>query len=92
MLEDTLGSNGILNSPAHIFNCDETGLPLNPTCLKVVDVKGSKNPSHLSGNNKSQITVFACSCAAGFVIPPFVIFNRKSLNQELIKGEILGTL
>ena len=78
MLQETLESNGILNYPTHIFNCDETGLALAPKCLKIVDKVGSKNPSYVTGNSKSQITVLACSCAAGYVIPPFVIFKRKS--------------
>ena len=92
MLEETLKSNGIFDNPTHIFNCDETGLPLSPKSLKIVDQMGSKYPSYITGSNKSQITVLACSCAAGYVIPPFIIFNRKSLNQELTKGEIPGTL
>ena len=92
MLEETLETNGILDDPSRIFNCDETGLPLSPKCLKIVDKIGSRNPSHITGNTKAQITVLACSCAAGYVIPPFIIFNRKSLSQVLTRGEIPGTL
>ena len=92
MLEETLETNGILDDPFCIFNCDETGLPLSPKCLKLVNKIGSRNPSHITGNTKAQITVLACSCAAAYVIPPFVIFNRKSLSQELTRGEIPGTL
>ena len=33
-LEDTLKGNGILNKPMHIFNCDETGMPLNSKVQK----------------------------------------------------------
>ena len=78
MLEDCLRSNEILDKPAHIFNCDETGVPLNPKSLKVVDRVGSKNPSYLTGGCKSQITVLACTCAAGYAIPPLVIFDQLS--------------
>ena len=92
MLEDCLKGNGIFNRPANIFNCDETGLPLNPKCLKVIDEVGSKNPSYLTGNSKSQITVLACTSAAGYALPPFVIFARKSINPALTKGEVPGTL
>ena len=42
ILEETLRGNDIFNRPVHIFNCDETGLPLNPKCLKIADRKGSK--------------------------------------------------
>ena len=92
MLEETLETNGILDDPSRIFNSDETGLPLSPKCLKIVDKIGSRNPSHITGNTKAQIVVLACSCAAGYVIPPFIIFNRKSLSQELTRGKIPGNL
>ena len=92
MLEETLQGNGIFNRPVHIFNCDETGLPLNPKCLKIVDQAGSRNPSYITGDTKSQITILGCTCAAGYAIPPFVIFKRKSLNPELTNGEVPGTL
>ena len=92
MLEECLQQNEILNKLALIFNCDETGLPLNPTCLKVVDKVRSKNPSFITSGDKSQLTVLACSSAAGYTIPPFVIFNRKALNPKLTEGEALGTL
>ena len=52
---------------------------------KVVAEVGAKNPSNVTGNTKTQITVLACTNAAGYAIPPFVIFNRKSLNSELTK-------
>ena len=91
-LEDTLKGNGILNKPMHIFNCDETGMPLNPKGAKVIAEKGSKNPSAISGDTKTQITILACVSANGYSIPPFVIFDRKTLNPELTLGEVPGTL
>lgn len=92
MLEDTLKGNGILNKPMHIFNCDETGIPLNPKGTKIIAKKGAKNPSTISGDTKTQITVLACVSANGYSIPPFVIFDRKTLNPELTLGEVPGTL
>lgn len=90
--EDTLKANGIFNDPPRIFNCDETGMPLSPTSSKVVDKVGSKNTSCLTGSINSQVTVLACSCTTGYVIPPFVIFDRQALNPELTNDEIPGTL
>ena len=92
LLEDTLHVNEIFDDASRIFNCDETGVPLCPPSLKVVDRVGVKNPVYLSGNTKAQVTVLACSCANGYVLPPFVIFDRKTLTPELTKGEIPGTL
>ena len=40
-LEDALLSNNLLDDPHRIYNCDETGLPLNPKPLKVVDAVGT---------------------------------------------------
>ena len=92
MLEDCLQSNRILDKPARIFNCDETGVPLNPKSLKVIDKVGSKNPSYLSSGCKSQITVMACTCAAGYAIPSLIIFDRLTLNEAMTKGEVPGTI
>jgi len=92
LLEDTLRENGIFNHPMHIFNCDESGLPLNPKILKVVSTVGSKNPHHVCNDTKLQITILACTSASGITIPPFVIFDRKTLNPALTAGEVAGTL
>ena len=46
--------------------------------------------SRTSGN-KSQITVIACVSTVGQVIPPFVIFDAKGLNQQWTVGEVFGT-
>ncbi len=92
MLEDCLRSNEILNRPSCIFNCDETGVPLNPQSLKVVTEKGAKHPSYISSGCKIQVTVMACTCAAGYAIPPLVIFDRLTLNEAMTKGEVPGTV
>ena len=92
ILEDCLVQNEIFDKAVAIFNCDETGLPLNPACGKVIEEKGSKNPSFVTGGDKSQVTVLACTSAAGYALPPFVIFDRQSLNQDMTKGEVPGTL
>ena len=92
MLEHALRSNGIFDKPGNIFNCDESGMPLCPKPPKIIDKVGAKNPNYLTGNTKSQITVLACVSAAGYAIPPFVIFDRKTLNPEYTRGEVPGTL
>ena len=85
MLQETLEANGIFNQPSNIFNCDEMGIPL------AISKKGLKQPSHLTNDTKSQ-TVLVCTNAAGYAIPPFVIFDRKTLNSQLTIGEVPGTL
>ena len=90
-LEDTLCKNDIFDDPAVIFNCDETGLALNPSCLRVVQEVGVKNPSFVTGGDKSQISVLVCTCASGYAIPPNIIFDRLTWNPKLAVGEVLGS-
>ena len=92
LLEETLKANDIFDKPASLFNFDESGLPLNPKSLKIACSVGSKNPSYLTSDCRSQITVLACTSAAGYCIPPFVIFDRKTLNPVMTEGEVPGTL
>ena len=92
LLEDTLRHNNLFDKANCIFNCDETGLPLCPKTLKIVTVKGARNPSSITGDSKSQITILGCANAAGYAIPPFVIFNRETFNKELCTGEVPGTI
>ena len=91
MLEDTLKSNALWDLPAQIFNCDETGMPLNPGTSKVAAAKGAKHPYQITSGNKAHITVLACTSAAGYAIPPMVIFDRRALKPELTLGEVPGT-
>ena len=92
ILESTLIENDLLDKPSRIFNCDETGMPLSLKSLKVVDKVGSKNPSHVTGNTKEQVTVLGCVNASGSCMSPFIIFARKKLNPDLTKHEVPGTM
>ncbi len=85
-LEDTLESNDIFDRPAHVFNCDESGMPLNPKCPKIISERGAKNPSYVTGKSNYS------TCAAGYSIPPFVIFDRKTLNPLYSRNEVPGTM
>jgi hypothetical protein len=91
-LQETLTANDIFDKPCNIFNCDETGFALSPKAPKVVATLGTKAVSHLTSNTKSQITVLVCTNASGYALPPFVIFDRKTLNPQMTIGEVPGTL
>ena len=60
-----------------MFNCDETGMPLNPKTIKVENKVGTKTPCNVTGNPKCQIMVLACSNAARYLFLHFVTFDRK---------------
>ena len=84
--------NDLMDKPSQIFNTDETGLPLDPASLKVIVPSGYKHSQAVSTGNKAQVTVLACCNAAGYTIPPLVIFDRKTLKPEMTVGEVPGTM
>ena len=75
-----------------MFNMDESGIPLDPPSLKVVTSAGIKHSQAVCSGNIAQVTVVACCNAAGYVLPPMVIFDRKTLKPELTTGEVPGTM
>ena len=91
LLEKTISQNKLEGKPTQIFNMDETGFPLDPAPPLVVAPVGSKQVSQVTTGNKSQITVISCCSAAGYAMPPTVIFDRKSLRHEFTAGEVPGT-
>ena len=66
---------------------DETGMPLDHRPPK----RGHKKVRYRTAGNKSQITVIGCVSATGHAVPPFVIWNAKSMNKEWSAGEVPGT-
>ena len=92
MLQDTLDEYNLHGKPSLIYNMDETGFPLDPKPLKIVHVRGEKNPSSISSGKKSQVTVVGCVSASGQCIPPMVVWDRKTLSPDLAVGEVPGTI
>ena len=64
-------------------------MPIDPKSPKVVVEHGSQSVAIGSGN-KSQVTIVGCVSAAGFCMPPMVIWDRKTLAPELTVGEVPG--
>jgi len=46
----------------------------------------------VSTGDKAQISILACCNAAGFAVPPMVIFDQKSLKPEMTIGEVPGMM
>ena len=57
LLEKTLKENNLMNSPAQIYNVDETGIPLDPKAPNIVAKTGTKKVRYQSTGRKGQITV-----------------------------------
>ncbi len=81
LLETTLRKNDLFNCPTRCYSMDEDHKP-----AKVITLKGSKNVHSRTSKDKTQITILACGNAAGYMIPPMVIFQGKQLNPEWTKG------
>ena len=75
LLEKTLKDNNLLNKPAQIYNVDETGMAYE----------------HHGSGNKAQKMVVACVIVISQAIPPYVIYNAKTLNSEWMKDGPPGT-
>ena len=66
-------------------------MPLDHRPPKIVTQRGHKKVRYRTAGNKSQITVIGCVSATGHAVPPFVIWDAKSMNKEWTNGEIAGT-
>ena len=91
LLEQTIHDNDLIGKPGQLFNMDESGMPLDPKFPKAVAAKGQA-VSAIGSGDKTQITVVACVSAAGYCVPPMVIWDRKILSPELTLGEVPGTI
>jgi len=71
------------DKPGQIYNCDESGMPLQHKIPKVVSTNSTKKICQVSSGNKTQITVLGCASATGQVMPPIVVFTGKHFNLEV---------
>lgn len=93
LVKHTLEKLDILDKPAQILNCDETGLNTNPKNKKIICKRGTKNPVTIApGSGKEQYTVLSTISAAGKNFPPFILYAGKNLYKEWMTGGPVGTL
>ena len=72
-------------SPSQIRNCDESGFPTDPQCVKLlVSVETVYKVTCRAG--RENITTLAVCNAAGRAMDPLIVFNRKNL-QSTWRGE-----
>ena len=81
-LKEVLEEHDLMDCPGQLYNVDEIGMPFDHHAPNVVAKKGQKKVRYRTSSNKSQVTVISCVSAAGHAIPPFVIFDLKTLNHE----------
>ena len=92
LLGETLMKYGLKDKPSQIYNCDESGMPLEHRMPKIIAAKGTKKVRQCTSGSKTQITILACASASGQSIPPMVIFAGKHFSNALAKGEVPATL
>ncbi len=92
LLQATLEQHDLFNSPAQLYNCDESGMPLERKTPKTIAIRGTKKVRQRSSGNKTQVSVLGCVSATGQAIPPMVIFAGNNFNHHLSAGEVPGTL
>ncbi len=76
-LESLLENGGLKNKPRQLINCDETFLPLDCSREKVVAAKGSKVVYNQNVGTSEHITLLCCVSAAGFPMPPMIIYAKS---------------
>ena len=77
LLERKMEELGISTHPRHIFNCDETFLPLHYTREKVVAARGAKTVYSQTTGTTDHITLLSCESAAGPPLPPMIIYAKS---------------
>ena len=75
-------------TPDRIYNCDETGLTVNPKGhSKIIAKRGHRQVGTVTSAERGQtVTAEICFSAAGTYIAPMLIFPRKRMQQEFQTG------
>lgn len=77
-----------------VYNVDETGVSVvQSKQIHVLAVKGRKQVGAMSSAERgSLVTIITCMNAAGLFVPPAIIFPRKNMNVQLMKGAPPGSI
>ena len=80
--------------PDRIYNVDETGLSIVQSKVpRVIATKGKRQVATISSAERgSLVTVVTCMSASGNFVPPMMIFPRKNLNSQLMRGAPPGSI
>ena len=71
---------------------DETGLSIVHKPGRVISELGRRNVWAITSAEKGKThTVLTCVSASGFVLPPFVVYPRKRITDNLKVGAVPGT-
>ena len=92
LLEEVISRNNNI-SPDRIFKMVESGLNVVQKVSKVLGKKGKHHIGAITSQERGlTITIICCMSAAGYFIPPGMIFTRERMKAELIDGVPCGTI
>ena len=77
LLRETLEKLGIKDCPDRLYNCDESGISLDPKKEKVIVPVGTKHVYSQQAGTRDHITVHCCVNAAGEYLPPMIIYEKS---------------
>jgi hypothetical protein len=88
------GKLNLLSKAMQVFNCDETGVTIVFKPNKVIAELGKRNVYAVSAAERGKThTVLSCVSAAGFIVPPMIIYPRKTCVPDKLKdGAFPNTL
>ena len=66
-----------MNSPRHLYSCDETFLPLDGTREKAVTLKKAKYAYAQAHGTSDHITMLCGASAAGIALSPMIIYPKS---------------
>ena len=70
-------------SADQIYNCDESGFPLQTaSSMKVCVDRTVRRNFQITSSNKTSITTLQCICANGTVVPPSILFPGVNFNPD----------
>lgn len=81
-------------TPDRLFNMDESNLStVQDGQSKILSQKGKKRIGALTSQERGEsVTCVVCMSAAGWFIPPMLIYKRKRMKAELCNGAPPGTM
>ena len=92
-LASVCARHNILSKPMQIYNMDETGISIVHKPSRVIAEYGRRNVwAVISAEKGKTHTVLACASAAGYSLPPFMIYPRKKMTARLREGSFPGTV
>lgn len=71
-------------NPSSIYNCNETGISVNPKCQsKLIAKRGRRQVGRkMAAERGETVTAVLCFSATGTFLPPMLIFSRVKENDS----------